>query len=72
MNEIFAVHRLNGEGMQKADQIAFLFDGLLKNLEKSCPKESQYFSLAKQKLEAACFYAKKSMATLPKNQLKGA
>lgn len=68
MNKEFAIHMLNEAGMQKAKDIAVLFNGLLENLKLVCP-ESREFSITKTKLEEACFFAKKAMACSPDNQV---
>lgn len=65
----FAVHVLNEQGLGLAFQIEQKFSGLLSFLEQ--PKiciQSRELSLAKTKLEEACFYAKKAMATNLVNQ----
>jgi len=66
-NPEFAVHVLNEAGMSKAVKIQALFDDLLNNLSGWCIS-SREFSLTKTKLEEACFYAKKAMATDLSNQ----
>lgn len=62
MNKEFAVHMLNGHGQDNALYIAQVFDEALNKLKSVCP-ESREFSIAKTKLEEACFFAKKAMAT---------
>lgn len=58
---LFKVHRLNPAGLEAADKIASEFDRLLLELESLCA-DSREFSVAKTKLEEACFFAKKSLA----------
>lgn len=65
-NKEFSVHLLNDDGIQKANLIKDHFDNLLNNLKKILP-EGREFSIAKTKLEEACFFAKKSMANDPIN-----
>ena len=64
---LFQSHRLNDDGMKKADLIAEVFDDCLINLRPVCP-ESREFSIVKTKLEEACFFAKKAMANVASNQ----
>lgn len=71
VNSLFEVNRLNDDGMKKADEIAYQFDALYGKLVKLCPAEGREFAIVKTKLEEACFYAKKSMALIAKNQQKG-
>lgn len=63
----FKVHILNDDGIQKAKDIAKLFNEFLTNLEKLCPTGRE-FSIVKTKLEEASFFAKKSMAKFELNQ----
>lgn len=65
----FGVHLLNDEGIEKAKEMAHRFSELLAWLElpDNCVS-SRELSLAKTKLEEACFYAKKAMATNLLNQ----
>ena len=61
MNSEFYVHILTEEGLEKAQYIANCFDTLLSDLSVICP-DGREFSIAKTKLEEACFFAKKAMA----------
>ena len=63
----FAVHILNDEGIEKDKAIAELFNGFLSTLYSMCPSNSE-FAVVRTKLEEACFFAKKSMATALINQ----
>ena len=67
MDPLFAVHRLNEDGMKNAELIAESFDGMVLYLSKLCPSGRE-FSIVKTKLEEAAFFAKKAMANLPHNQ----
>lgn len=67
MYPLFEVHMLNETGKGKAVQIAGSFSGLLGELELIC-KEGRELSIVKTKMEEACFYAKKAMASVPENQ----
>ncbi len=62
----FAVHMLNEMGKQKAAFVAECFHELLSGLSEVCP-EGRHFAIAKTKLEEACFFAKKAMASSPEN-----
>jgi hypothetical protein len=66
-NPLFQVHRLNEDGMKRADEIAGAFNDCLARLMDLCA-EGREFSIVKTKLEEACFFAKKSMANVPANQ----
>lgn len=63
----FAVHKLNDLGFEKAAIIRDSFDCLLNVLDQVCV-EGREFSIAKTKLEEACFFAKKAMAINLNNQ----
>lgn len=63
----FATHKLNSEGMVKACKIGEVFDDLLMQLHVLC-LPGREFSIAKTKLEEACFFAKKAMAINLANQ----
>lgn len=65
----FAVHKLNDDGIIKADMMRHEFDRLLSFLEQVC-MDGREFSILKTKLEEACFFAKKSMAINLINQEK--
>ncbi len=65
----FAVHMLNAEGRERAQAIARDFDHLLGNLETVIGAgPSREMSIVRTKLEEACFFAKKAMASQAKNQ----
>lgn len=66
MNKEFAVHMLNDAGKTKAAEIAQAFDDCLERLTKVCPPGRE-LAVTRTKLEEACFFAKKSMASLPEN-----
>lgn len=67
MDAMFEVHILNDKGKEHAHNIAYEFDQLLQYLGIVC-SPGRELSLAKTKLEEACFFAKKAMATKPENQ----
>ncbi len=62
MNNEFEVHILTEDGIRKAKEIATVFDDALNLLKIVCP-DGREFSIVKTKLEEACFFAKKSMAS---------
>lgn len=68
VDPLFKVHRLNEEGLKKAEFIAETFDTCLTRLRILCPEACREFSLVKTNLEEACFFAKKAMANDPVNQ----
>lgn len=63
----FAVHKLNERGMKEAEAIRMTFDVCLTTLNQICGPGRE-LSIVKTKLEEACFFAKKSMASKPENQ----
>ncbi len=75
MNKEFAVHMLNEAGKEKAQAIAQAFALLLDSLTGENPKvtsttlcpPSREMSLVRTKLEEACFFAKKAMASQTEN-----
>ena len=67
--ELFKFHKLNSLGQSKAVLIQDLFRYVAKELESGV-KECREWTIAKQKLEEACFFAKKAMAIQPENQEK--
>lgn len=67
MNKEFAVHMLNESGKVKAAVIAVAFDELLDKLLKVNPDASREMSVCRTKLEEACFFAKKAMASQSEN-----
>lgn len=66
-NSEFAVHILNEKGIAAAKTIQLVFDRALNNLKEICT-EGREFSIAKTKLEEACFFTKKAMAINLNNQ----
>lgn len=68
MNPLFAFHRLNAAGIEKAQNIACAFSELAKLVVEQNVNGSRERSIALSKLEEACFFAKKSMACLAENQ----
>lgn len=67
VNKEFEVHILNDEGIEKAKALAGDFDGLLCTLIALLPAGRE-LSIVKTKLEEACFFAKKAIASDPANQ----
>lgn len=67
MHAQFRTYRLNEAGQQKAQAISEVFDELLSKLERLVP-EGHQLNLCGNKLEQACFFAKKGMAMDASNQ----
>lgn len=67
MNPEFEVHQLNYIGLMQADEIVGSFDRLLEDLKLMCG-EGRYMAIVRTKLEEACFFAKKAVATDTRNQ----
>ena len=61
MHAEFVVHKLNDQGLSKANVIARSFDDLLTSLQTVCP-QGRPLAIVRTKLEEACFFAKKAMA----------
>lgn len=70
MHPAFQVHMLNDDGIKEAKYLAEAFDRMLGELETICGKDSREMSIVRTKLEEACFFAKKAMASRPENQKK--
>jgi hypothetical protein len=68
MDPAFEVHMLNEIGKKKAVDIAMSFNALLITLTDYCPTGRE-LAIVKTKLEEACFFAKKAMASQPENQV---
>ena len=68
MNELFKFHKLNEQGIERAKRMADTFTLLTGDLEANFGiKDCREWSIAKTKLEEACFFAKKAMASQPEN-----
>jgi len=65
---LFQFHKLNERGIDQAQHIAQVFTQLLTSLRVVCP-EGREFAIVKTKLEEAAFFAKKSIANVPENQV---
>lgn len=63
----FQFHKLNDDGIKKAETIAESFTTLLNNLAPLCGSGRE-LAIVKTKLEEACFFAKKAMAVQQENQ----
>jgi hypothetical protein len=68
LDVLFQTYVLNSRGVAKAEAIATVFDDLLAKVAALCPAGRE-LSIVRTKLEEACFYAKKSMASDPTNQV---
>lgn len=65
----FQVHRLNEEGLKKADEVAEGFSSLLDLIEKKADGgDPRLLAIVRTELERACFYAKKALASVKENQ----
>ena len=71
MHKAFAVHILNDTGKAKAGEIALVFDTALSELADIIADRTaegrREWALVVTKLEEACFFAKKAMASDPAN-----
>jgi hypothetical protein len=67
MDPAFQVHMLNEKGIGLAKDIANIFDKTLDQLSTYCAPGREW-AIVKTKLEEACFFAKKAMASAKENQ----
>jgi hypothetical protein len=67
-NAEFEIHLLNDAGLANASDIRDGFDDLLNRLQLIIPIHGREYSIMKTKLEEACFFAKKALAVIEKNQ----
>jgi hypothetical protein len=67
MDPLFQVHRLNDAGQAKAGSVAKAFDELLTKLRENLPAGRE-LTLVEIKLEEACFFAKKAIASCAENR----
>ena len=63
MNNEFKVHILTPQGLDAMKEVANLFNALLTGLIDLSPVNTREFNLVKTKLEEACFFAKKNIAS---------
>lgn len=64
MHDAFKVHMLNTNGKRKAHALAESFDKLVTEIDLP---EGRYKAIVLTKLEEACFFAKKAIASQPDN-----
>ncbi len=64
----FGVHMLNDAGKMKAARIAEIFTQALNDAEAECGAGGREMAVVRTKMEEACFFAKKAMASQPANQ----
>jgi hypothetical protein len=64
----FGFHKMNADGQRKSQEIADLFETLLRKLKAEYFFDARTAAICNTKLEEACFYAKKSMALNTDNQ----
>lgn len=72
---LFTFHKLNEKGQTKAEAIASAYENFLKSVyeiafDGAAGFESREWSIVKTKLEEACFFTKKAMATQVVNQFR--
>ena len=65
MHDEFKVHKLNQNGLYEVKALAEKFNMLLDGLALG---NNRYASIVKTKLEEACFFAKKELASRPEFQ----
>lgn len=67
----FKVHRLNEEGLAKAEGLAKSFSDFLTHLEAQLGTSGREMSIVRTKLQEASFYAKRALAENPAHQEEG-
>lgn len=67
MRPEFEVHKLNEYGLRSAEAIAQAFSDCLERVEALVPAGRER-ALVATKLQEACFFAKRGIASLPANQ----
>ncbi len=68
MHTEFEVHMLNDAGKEKAGALAAIFDEALTKIEGIVGMQGREVAIVRTKLEEACFFAKKAMASSLDNQ----
>ena len=68
VSPLFEVHMLNEHGKGLAKALAGEFHGFLCSIEGMCGSEGREMAIVRTKLEEACFFAKKAMASRKENQ----
>ncbi len=68
MSDLFKVHLLNKEGLDKAFQLSEIYKTIEAWIEEESPDMTRAKSLALTKLEESCFFAKKTIAVQTKYQ----
>ena len=68
MRKEFQVHLLNHVGIDKAKQLAELYNTLAEQVIALVAEGSPELTIALRKLEESCFYAKKAMAQVAAHQ----
>lgn len=70
---LYRTHVLNEQGLAKAKMLAEEFTKFTQWLQHEClhVHDTREWSIVQTKLEEACFFAKKTLATNPTNQKEG-
>lgn len=69
MRREFEVHKLNEAGIEAAEELAQDFENFLELIESSLgDDEPRLLAIVRTKLEEACFFAKKALASKPEFQ----
>ena len=67
MGNEFKVHMLDPVKMERAVQLARIFEAMFASIKMIVPP-GRYLSLVQTKLEEACYFAKKGMAVAAENE----
>ena len=66
----FRVHLLNTSGIISAKALAQEFSDVLHHIETLCGSDGREMAIVRTKMEEACFFAKKALASREYNQLR--
>ena len=68
MRHEFTVHKLTDVGFEKATTVAKTFETALDKIEELVGGDGREMAIVRTKMEEACFFAKKALASRPENQ----
>lgn len=64
----FRAHAVNAHGLSQARKLAELFSEMLSSIEEISGTEGREITIIRTKLEEACFFAMRAMASQASNQ----
>lgn len=69
IHDIFRVHRLNDEGLKKAEALAETFTNCLREIEAACGEDGREMAIVRTKLQEASYFAKRAITVRVENQV---